>query len=287
MSRCLKVLCVLGLHMVNGMSLAATTGFTEKEDWQAKCLESRDCMPEYFCEKFVGDGRGADGSWPVCLDTFRSGTCLVYSFGVADDWKFDQQMGAFGCEVHSFDPTVELPKELAPNVTFHPWGLKGEKDSGMITHGSEALYGRSVLGPIYTLREIRHRLGHHSHLSVLKMDCEGCEWGLFADLKANPTVLPDQIAVEFHFSEAFGITATKGMQDISNAFKVLSRGNYQRFFWHENPGEGPIIDELLDVGYPPNSCCREMVFLRSHKSTEGSLAKTIGSRLKNLQKGSN
>ena len=259
--------------------------FTDKPEWQAKCLESHGCMPEYPCERFVGDGRGGDGSWPVCLDSFHHSECLVYSFGVADDWKFDQQMGAFGCEVHSFDPTVELPAELAPNVSFHQWGLRGEGKTGEITQGSDLLYGPQ-LGPIYTLREIRHRLGHHRRLSVLKLDCEGCEWGVFAELEASPTVLPDQIAVEFHFSEAFGIRDLRTMKDVSAAFQFLSQNEYERFFWHENPTAGPILEMMLKAGFPPDSCCREMGFLRTHAlvdESDGALNK-LGSRADNHRK---
>ena len=272
----------MGLFLWSTFRLTAGLGFTERADWQANCLQSQSCMPEYECKSFVDNEPTRDGSWPICLDGFRHNKCLIYSFGVANDWSFDQEMGAFGCEVHSFDPTVQLPEDLAPNVTFHQWGLKG-KETGF-SRGAEQLYGPQ-LGPLYTLHEIRHRLGHHSHLSVLKMDCEGCEWGFFADFKANPSILPDQIAVEFHFSEAFGIVGQKSMQDVSDAFQVLSQGEYEKFFWHENPGEGPIIDILLKAGFRPNSCCREMVFRRRQlilqDHTNGTLLKKVGAHLQN------
>ncbi len=163
------LVCVLLWTTFQQASCTLTKGFTSEPDWQAKCLESQNCMPEYSCSKLVGEAKFADGSWPVCLDSFRQSECLVYSFGVATDWSFDQQMGAFGCEVHSFDPTVDLPEKLAPNVTFHKWGLKGA--------GKTVQSNGPMLGPLYTLSEVRHRLGHHRGLSVLKMDCEGCEWG--------------------------------------------------------------------------------------------------------------
>ena len=35
----------------------------------------------------------------------KNGTkCLVYSFGVGEDFTFDDAMAKRGCEVHSFDP---------------------------------------------------------------------------------------------------------------------------------------------------------------------------------------
>ena len=47
--------------------------------------------------------------------------CLVYSYGLADDWSFDEIMAKMGCKVHSYDPTVE-DKKLHPNITFHKIG---------------------------------------------------------------------------------------------------------------------------------------------------------------------
>ena len=106
--------------------------------------------------------RGPKESWPYCLDhslTRRSAPlpshavaaaaapsaapiigsasagvggslpCLVYSFGIANQWEFDDTMADRGCEVHSFDPTGStMAVHLAHahptgRVHFHPWGL--------------------------------------------------------------------------------------------------------------------------------------------------------------------
>ena len=54
-----------------------------------------------------------DGAYYVCTEKKRwpfppaepSGAkCLVYSFGIDWDFKFDDLIAKMGCEVHAFDP---------------------------------------------------------------------------------------------------------------------------------------------------------------------------------------
>ena len=44
-----------------------------------------------------------DGEKLLCMDNLynaiQNGTCLVYSFGIADDWTFEISMAALGCKV--------------------------------------------------------------------------------------------------------------------------------------------------------------------------------------------
>lgn len=50
---------------------------------------------------------GIDGQKAVCLDTEVrpiKGKCLVYSFGVNNEWSFEDTMDEYGCEVYAFDP---------------------------------------------------------------------------------------------------------------------------------------------------------------------------------------
>eukprot|EP00966_Prymnesium_polylepis_P166004 3837496-Prymnesium_polylepis.1 len=71
--------------------------------------------------------------WPVCYDRplgGDGGDCLVYSFGIAGDFHFDDMMARRGCEVHSFDPTEATMalhmSHTEKNVHFHGWGLASE-----------------------------------------------------------------------------------------------------------------------------------------------------------------
>ena len=51
-------------------------------------------------------GGSTDGEKYICLDTLMQdvayGACLVYSFGIANDWSFEESMGSLGCMVIRF-----------------------------------------------------------------------------------------------------------------------------------------------------------------------------------------
>ena len=54
---------------------------------------------------------GVDGAYYLCKDKKMwpyskdsKNRCLVYSFGIDWDFKFDDAIAMLGCEVHAFDP---------------------------------------------------------------------------------------------------------------------------------------------------------------------------------------
>ena len=48
-----------------------------------------------------------EGDKFVCLDNIvRRRKCIVYSFGIADDWSFEDQMESFG-KMMKFKPLLE------------------------------------------------------------------------------------------------------------------------------------------------------------------------------------
>ena len=56
-----------------------------------------------------------DGHKYVCLDKLyadiQSGDCLIYSFGISDDWTFEEAMAQLGCTIRTFDPTIDGSKK--------------------------------------------------------------------------------------------------------------------------------------------------------------------------------
>ena len=78
-------------------------------------LESSQMTNRSACNVFYEFGgvvinntyRYKDGQKSVCLDEGLKpviNNCLVYSFGIDNEWSFDDDMAKLGCDVYSFDP---------------------------------------------------------------------------------------------------------------------------------------------------------------------------------------
>ena len=293
---------------------ANSTELVQKAACLADYSESRqNCLPVAFCARVLHTQ-----GWRVCLDDiYRRGVenCLVYSIGIADEWGFDRDMGALGCEVHSFDPTVSLPRDLAPNVTFHKIGLYGGgANSSLATKFKHGKYGK-IDGEMYHIADLMEKLGHKKRMiSVFKIDCEGCEWEVFGSMgedlegaAGNARTMLDrinQVLVEFHFSANAGaIVSYDRMGLIGKTYDALFENKYNyatkqtdvrdirygsnfpfaRFYVNNNAGgEGrhaAYFEGLINdtsVGFPTHSCCREMGLVRVSPGGNGVLkAETI------------
>ena len=78
------------------------------------------------CQKEVRLGAVGEGGWTAC-DTFpkdEDKSCVVYSYGIRDDYSFDVDVEKRGCEVHGFDPSVSLESSYnTAKRTFHLTGI--------------------------------------------------------------------------------------------------------------------------------------------------------------------
>ena len=89
-----------------------------------------------FCTEPVKIGHpydGLDGAWWMCeADDYKppQNSCLVYSVGISKDWTFDDTISQrYGCEVHSFDPSINLTDHMrSPLIHFHNIGLGGKNE---------------------------------------------------------------------------------------------------------------------------------------------------------------
>ena len=78
--------------------------------------------------------RQVDGDKFVCMDNIMKGKkCLIYSFGVANEYSFEQFMDTMGCEIHAYDPTVNHPAKLGDNIHFTKLGLSNATGQDMDT----------------------------------------------------------------------------------------------------------------------------------------------------------
>jgi hypothetical protein len=206
--------------------------------------------------------------------------CLVYGFGVAQDWSFERAMALQGCEVHMFDPTVSHLRHpdrlVGQNLTFHRIGLQQDGKSEAVKLFNRS-YGRSVygaaVGEMLSLGAIRARLGHsHRKLSVFKVDCEGCEWEVLAGLTAHEWGTIDQLVVELHLSRAYRFESGQMALLAAQVLGGMRRAGFANWYSELNVAQTsprsfwpPLIKEGgLD---PRLGCCRQQGWIRASGAT--------------------
>ncbi len=190
-----------------------------------RALVGRDLLqgPQIACET---ERHGSDyGGWTVCPQGL--GPCsVVYSFGVGQDVSFDLSLIArFGLTVHGFDPTPRSiawvrAQALPERFRFHPYGLADfdglahfdpPDHPAYVSYTLRAIPSEAegaVAAPVYRLGTIARRLGH-DRIDLLKMDIEGAEYAVIADL-AEAGVRVHQLLVEFHHRmQGIGVRRTR------------------------------------------------------------------------------
>ena len=179
---------------------------------------------------------GSDyGGWPVAVSDVGAGT-TVFSFGAGTDISFDlAAIERFGCNVWVFDPTpksvawingLNLPEQLM----FHPIGI--DQADGEVQlysppdpeHVSFAINpAPSAEGQFSITANVMRLESIVSHLAcalpdILKLDVEGFEYRVIADVLSGP-IRPAQLLVEFHHGKyGFDISDTaRSVASLKNA----------------------------------------------------------------------
>ncbi|KAF0288584.1 Methyltransferase-like protein 24 [Amphibalanus amphitrite] len=213
-----------------------------------------------------------DGHKYVCLDGEQldmphTDRCLVYSFGISNDWSFDDSMADFGCTVFSFDPSINMSSVARSElVHFRPVGIKGaDGDDGDIgaSDGADDRRGWELL----TLDTIAERLGHARRpIHYLKLDVEGAEWSVFrqqAALGAGSTLARvEQLGVELHFLTHLPPERhTDFYRGLYESLLALQSLGFYLFSFEENLG---LLDWVKIPGLGRNlTTAFEVVWLRS------------------------
>ena len=139
--------------------------------------------------KYLGGCHYWDGHKYICMpeviSDLEKDECLIYSFGVAQDWSFEKTLGDLGCKVLSFDPTVNHPSKLEENVSFKKLGLSTK---------------RSKVKSMDTLKSILEKHGHsNTSITYLKIDIEGGEVeGLQQWFDSGALTNVKQLGIEYH-----------------------------------------------------------------------------------------
>ncbi|XP_005107106.2 methyltransferase-like protein 24 [Aplysia californica] len=146
--------------------------------------------------------RVAFGNWHVCQDEpyLVKKPCLVYSFGINFDFSFDDAMGKIGCEVHSFDPSMNTSDHKRnDNVTFHNMGL-GSSNSDAFNPRRDMYVQDNQKWRMRTLKSVVQMLKHEQRvIDVLKIDVEGHEWAVMENMmETDMFQYVRQFMLEYH-----------------------------------------------------------------------------------------
>lgn len=171
-------------------------------------------LQAHLCPDTVRAGDEGDGGWWLCgVDSAMGNDCVVYSFGIRDNFSFDHYVAERGCTVHGFDPSpagldseAEY-KSITPagmgqgKALYHPYGLgsDGTYEPGTVPFRWPGMgYLRDSNSNQWTLKtlpRIQTEL-KNDRITVLKVDIEGGEWDMMMDIIRADW---DELCMELHF----------------------------------------------------------------------------------------
>ncbi|XP_057368115.1 probable methyltransferase-like protein 24 [Daphnia carinata] len=179
----------------------------------------------------------SDGNKAVCFDrsiTPDAGNCLVYSFGINNEWSFEDAMAKFSCQVYAFDPSMNVSDhDRSQFIHFFRLGLDGQDR----LHPSKGWQMRTVTS-IYDMLKSQH--GELALIDVLKIDVEFAEWDALPQM-ANSGFLADkvkQLVVEIHLEADVPLQVLRHRVQIIRNLEAKvqgSVGGFVRFSSRPNP----------------------------------------------------
>jgi hypothetical protein len=185
-----------------------------------------------FGGKILGNPPGKDGQKVVCIDPQvapQARNCLVYSFGINNEWSFDEEMEEYGCQVFAFDPSMEMePHDHTPGIHFYNWGLSDRDEIKIRDNVKWRMYSLST---VYDKLSERH--GPNKIIDYLKMDIEGSEWKVLSDLMKTGMLSSKvrQIGLELHLPNY----PVEGFRTLLKLVRDLERTGFVRFDSKYNP----------------------------------------------------
>ena len=211
--------------------------------------------------------------WPPIARALAEGTCIAYLFGVATEDYLTEFLSAAGCRVYAFDPAANHPVDWMPNVQFHHWGLLSGAQNRTAEKQFAGVYGSTERGTYLGLHELLRRLGHDDarQITLMKMDCEGCEWEVWNEMHATsgPRALRKfgQLLTELHFSTSLRFSERKARLHAPIWSELVSGGELVAFASRENegaPADRHVAAPLVEAGLKQGVCCRELSLIARH-----------------------
>ncbi|CAG5125002.1 unnamed protein product [Candidula unifasciata] len=151
------------------------------------------------CSDILRVGHVTDGGWDVCNDRpyAPKEPCIVYSFGVGDDFSFDDAVVRhFGCKVYSFDPSMAMnSKQRSDKAFFYKQGIADSDRT--LPNGWQ----------MSRFESFRAGLKHMKiPISIVKLDIEEWEWEVLPDILASGHLASvNQLLLELHQCEGCSV----------------------------------------------------------------------------------
>nr|XP_027220569.1 uncharacterized protein LOC113812844 [Penaeus vannamei] len=144
----------------------------------------------FRCNKILKQGgrtcqRVPDGDKKFCADESvapPTRPCIVYSFGVGNDFSFDKAMGGYGCDVFAFDDDMYhdiYERNPFPRVHFAHIRLGKNLLVDTEINKIENSTFEFLYRPLDNIMFILHH--QESNVDFLKLDVEGSEWEIFGE----------------------------------------------------------------------------------------------------------
>lgn len=180
---------------------------------------------ELPCPPSIRAGHYANGGWDVCmLEPYQpKQPCIVYSFGIADDWSFDDDMAVkYGCTVKSFDPSLNLKDHQRGALQwFYSLGLAGR--NRVNEEGWELKTMGTLLADFQEDKKI---------IDYLKFDIEGSEWESLEQMLVEKVLhRVKQLGFEVHFAK------NSSPEELTTKWRILQKLHqlgFRRWHFHEN-----------------------------------------------------
>lgn len=161
--------------------------------------------PEVSCKKlrpFGGKPPAPEaGMKMVCLDdkyNIQPKNCVVFSFGVGNEWSFEDEFDKFGCKVYAYDPTMKKKDhQRSPNIKFFATGISSFQ--GIMKVGMGKKWSMQKVDRFENL--VRQAGEEGREIDYVKLDVELAEIDFLQDMLFNsPHALAKikQIAMEVH-----------------------------------------------------------------------------------------
>lgn len=173
-----------------------------------------------ICPNKIRAGDQYDGGWWLCssesVAVQNDDLCVVYSFGIRDNFSFDHFLADRGCTVHGFDPSpvglgskakyehfqrTTTANNKKGQAVYHSFGLgkDGTYPPGTVPFRWPGMYylkeSNTNTWELKELPTIQKEL-KHDKVTILKIDIEGGEWDMMPDIIEAEW---DELYLELHF----------------------------------------------------------------------------------------